>query len=323
MQNLEEKFELLFQNKLSDKDARELLVSLYKKGDSSEDIATAAKIMRKYSIKLDMSDELREKLIDIVGTGGDKSGSFNISTTTALLLSSVGCYVAKHGNRSITSKSGSADVLEELGVNLNLTPKEQVKMLEEVGFCFMFAQNHHPAMKHIMQIRKSIPHRTIFNILGPLTSPAQAKKYLLGVYDFNMIPKMVDALVELGVKDSMVVSSYDGVDEITLSSLTYYSHIINKNIRNGLIDPTKYGFEESELENVLGGDAKVNAAITKNILKGDEKGAKRDVVLLNGAMALMVERGMSPKEAVSLLRESISSGKAWAHFEKIKEVSNR
>ncbi|NOZ90872.1 MAG: anthranilate phosphoribosyltransferase, partial [Epsilonproteobacteria bacterium] len=180
--DIKEQFEKLFANKLSTNDARELLIELYKKGETSEDIATVASIMRENSIKLPISEELEDRAIDIVGTGGDKSGSFNISTTVSLLLASLGSIVAKHGNRSITSNSGSADVLEALGINLNLTPSQQVKMLEESGFCFIFAMNHHPAMKHIMPIRKSIEHRTIFNILGPLTNPAGAKKYLLGVF---------------------------------------------------------------------------------------------------------------------------------------------
>ncbi|WP_457560112.1 anthranilate phosphoribosyltransferase, partial [Caminibacter sp.] len=169
---MREMFERLFENKLSEEEARNFLIELYEKGESAEDIKNAAEVMREHSIKLPVSEELREKLIDIVGTGGDKSNSFNISSTTALLISSLGSYVAKHGNRSITSKSGSADMLEALGINLNLTPENQVKMLEEVGFTFIFAINHHPAMKHIMPIRKSLNHRTIFNILGPLTNPA-------------------------------------------------------------------------------------------------------------------------------------------------------
>ena len=180
--SIKKEFEKLFANELATEDARELLIKLYKKGETSEDIATVASIMREHSIKLPISKELQEKSIDIVGTGGDKSGSFNISTTVSLLLASLGSVVAKHGNRSITSNSGSADVLETLGVNLNLTPTQQLRMLEETGFCFIFAMNHHPAMKHIMPIRKSIDHRTIFNILGPLTNPAGAKKYLLGVF---------------------------------------------------------------------------------------------------------------------------------------------
>ncbi|MEO1958862.1 MAG: anthranilate phosphoribosyltransferase, partial [Nautiliaceae bacterium] len=189
-----EKFEALFKNKLSQEEAREFLIKLYNKKESPKEIAIAAEIMRKYSIKLPLSKEIQEKLIDIVGTGGDKSNSFNISSTTALLISSIGSIVAKHGNRSITSKSGSADMLEALGININLPPSKQVRMLEEVGFTFIFAINHHPAMKHIMPIRKSIPHRTIFNLLGPLTNPANAKKYLLGVYSPEFLELFAGAL---------------------------------------------------------------------------------------------------------------------------------
>ncbi len=172
----EEQFRKLFDNNLSTNEARDFLISLYKKGESATDIALSASIMRQHSIKLPISKILQNNSIDIVGTGGDKSGSFNISSTVSLLLSSIGSVVvAKHGNRSITSNSGSADLLEELGINLNLSPENQVKMLEECRFCFIFAINHHPAMKHIMPIRKSIEHRTIFNLLGPLTNPAGAK----------------------------------------------------------------------------------------------------------------------------------------------------
>ncbi|MEA3456143.1 MAG: anthranilate phosphoribosyltransferase, partial [Campylobacterota bacterium] len=205
--NTQEQFEKLFDNKMAESEARDFLISLYEKGESAEDIAAAAYVMREHSVKLPLSHELREKSIDIVGTGGDKSGSFNISSTVSLLLASMGSIVAKHGNRSITSNSGSADLLEALGINLNLSPENQVKMLEETGFCFIFAMNHHPAMKHIMPIRKSIDHRTIFNLLGPLTNPSGARKYLLGVFDPAYIQVMAKALLELGVKRAHVVSS--------------------------------------------------------------------------------------------------------------------
>ncbi len=197
---MREHFEKLFKNELSPNEAREFLIDLYNRGESGEEIAIASSIMRDHSIKLPISDDLKSKIIDIVGTGGDRSGTFNISTTVSLLLASIGSYVAKHGNRSITSRSGSADLLESLGINLNLTPKQQVKMLEESRFCFMFAINHHPAMKHIMPVRKSIEHRTIFNLLGPLTSPAGAKKYLLGVFSPEYIEKMATALIRLNIK---------------------------------------------------------------------------------------------------------------------------
>ncbi len=316
-------FEKLFNNELSEQEARDFLVELYKKGESSEDIANAANVMREHSIKLPVSKELQDELIDIVGTGGDKSGSFNISTTTSLLLAASGAKVAKHGNRSITSKSGSADVLEALGINLNLEPKKQVKMVEEVGFTFIFAINHHPAMKHIMPIRKSLSHRTIFNILGPLTNPAGAKKYLLGVFSSDFIERMANALVHLDAKRAFVVSSEDGMDEISISAPTQFAYVEQGRVSKGVINPQEHGFKLAPKEAILGGDAKENAKITHSILSGEEKGAKRDVVLLNGAYALFAEgKARDIKEGIEILEYTLDSKKAKEHLEKIVEVSN-
>ncbi|QCT94651.1 anthranilate phosphoribosyltransferase [Caminibacter mediatlanticus TB-2] len=320
---MKEMFERLFNNELSEDEAREFLISLYEKGESPEDIKIAAEVMREKSIKLPVSKELQDKLIDIVGTGGDKSNSFNISSTTALLVSSIGSYVAKHGNRSITSKSGSADMLEALGINLNLTPQNQVKMLEEVRFTFIFAINHHPAMKHIMPIRKSIPHRTIFNILGPLTNPAGAKKYLLGVFSTDFVEKIASALMLMDVKSAMVVSSFDGMDEISIADKTKAIYYDGIRLRDMIIDPKTYGFFGSK-EDLIGGDAKENAKITRGILSGEIKGPKRDAVLLNSAAALMVDGKVnSIEEGIKLSKEAIDSGKAIKHLEKIIEVSNK
>lgn len=319
-----EMFEKLFQNELSQEAAKEFLVELYKKGESGSDIAAAASVMREHSIKLPVSEGLQEQLIDIVGTGGDKSGSFNISTTVSLLLAATGAKVAKHGNRSITSKSGSADVLEALGVNLNLSPKQQVQMLEEVGFTFIFAINHHPAMKHIMPIRKSLDHRTIFNILGPLTNPAGAKKYLLGVFSPEFIERIADALVELGAKRAFVVSSQDGMDEISISAPTEFAYVEANRVTRGIIDPQTHGFELAPKEAILGAEAAENAIITRGVLSGEIRDAKRDIVLLNGAYALFTDGGARDiKEAIEILEESIESQKAIKHLEKIIEVSNK
>ena len=318
-----EMFEKLFNNELSEDEARDFLVELYKKGESSSDIANAASVMRKYSIKLPVSKELQDELIDIVGTGGDKSGSFNISTTVSLLLAASGSKVAKHGNRSITSNSGSADVLEALGINLNLDTAKQVKMLQEVGFTFIFAINHHPAMKHIMPIRKSLSHRTIFNILGPLTNPAGARKYLLGVFSPEFIEKIANALIELDVKRAYVVSSQDGMDEISISAPTEFAYVEEGKVSKGIINPEAHGFKLAPKEAILGGDAKENAKITLDILSGKEKGAKRDIVLLNGAYALFSDgRARDIKEAIEILDYTIASKKAKEHLEKIIEVSN-
>ncbi len=318
-----EKFEKLFNNELSSDEARQFLIDLYEKGETAEEIAIAASVMREHSVKLPISDELREKAIDVVGTGGDKSGSFNISTTVALLLASMGKTVAKHGNRSITSNSGSADLLEALGINLNLSPQQQVEMLEKTGFCFIFAVNHHPAMKHIMPIRKSIEHRTIFNLLGPLTNPAGAKKYLLGVFHPDYIERMANALLELDITRAFVVSSNDGMDEISLATTTPFAYVEGGKISKGLINPSEYGFKMASKEEILGGSAVENAVITREIFAGVEKGAKLDIVLLNTAFALFADGGVRDmKEAFDMARDAIDSGKAIKHLEYMVEVSN-
>ncbi len=314
----------LFNNEMSSEEARDFLKSLYKKGESAKDIAAAVEVMRDYSVKLPLPEELREKAIDIVGTGGDKIGSFNISTTVSLLLASMGAVVAKHGNRSITSKSGSADVLEALGVKLNLSVDKQIKMLEETGFCFIFAMNHHPAMKHIMPVRKSLEHRTVFNIMGPLTNPAGAKRYLMGVFSPDFIEKMAKTLQIVGATKAYVVSSSDGMDEISISDTTQYALLDNKEISTGVIDPREHGFKLYPQSEILGGDAKTNSKITKGILSGEISGAKRDIVLLNASYALLADdMARDIKEALEMSREAIESGKASKHLKKIVEVSQK
>jgi anthranilate phosphoribosyltransferase len=320
---IREQFEKLFNNELTTEDARQFLIDLYEKGETAEEIAIAASVMREHSVKLPMTDELKEKAIDVVGTGGDKSGSFNISTTVALLLASMGKTVAKHGNRSITSNSGSADLLEALGINLNLTPAQQVEMLEKTGFCFIFAINHHPAMKHIMPIRHSIEHRTIFNLLGPLTNPAGAKKYLLGVFHPEFIERMAGALLELDITRAFVVSSNDGMDEIALATTTPFAYVEGGKVSMGLIKPTDFGFRMAGKGEILGGTAVENAMITREIFAGVEKDAKLDIVLLNAAFALFVDGAVKDmQEALDMVRECISSGKATKHLEHMIKVSN-
>ncbi len=321
---IREKFEKLFKGELEINEAREFLIDLYRVGESAKDIAIASSIMREYSIKLPISKKLQDRAIDIVGTGGDKSGSFNISTTVSLLLSSLDLVVAKHGNRSITSNSGSADLLEALGVNLNLTPDKQVKMLEEIGFTFIFAINHHPAMKHIMPIRKSIEHRTIFNILGPLTNPAGAKKYLLGVFSSDYIEKMAQALVELDTKRAFVVSSRDGMDEISLSTVTDFAYIEDKRVSKGVIDPEEFGFKLAPKEAILGGDATINAEITRDIFSDSATDAQRDIVILNAGYALFADgKARDMQEAFEMAKEAIESKRALKHLDYIVKVSNQ
>jgi anthranilate phosphoribosyltransferase len=317
-----EQFERLFNNDMETEEARTFLIELYKKGETPGEIATAASIMRGHSIKLPISEALREEAIDVVGTGGDKSGSFNISTTVSLLLASLGSVVAKHGSRSITSNSGSADVLEALGVNLDLSPEQQIEMLEETGFCFIFAMNHHPVMKHLMPIRKSIEYRTIFNILGPLTNPAGARKYLLGVFSPDFIERMAKALLELDVKRAFVVSSDDGMDEISLATTTQFAYVEGGIISHGVIDPKAFGFKLAPKEAILGGDAEYNAQITRDIFSGKEQGAKRDIIILNAGFAIFADgKARDIQEAFDMAREGLDSGKAAKHLEVIAKYS--
>ncbi len=316
-------FERLFRGEMDEKEARELLVKMAERGESAEEIAAAAEVMRANSVKLPVPEDLREELIDNCGTGGDKSGSFNISTTVSLLLAGAGSKVAKHGNRSITSRSGSADMLEALGIRLDLTPKQQVQMLQECGFAFIFAVLHHPAMKFIMPIRKSIPHRTIFNILGPLSNPAGVEKQLIGVFDPEYVPKMAEALKKLGSRRAMVVSSLDGLDEISVSDRSEAVMLERGALEKITIDPAEFGIERASFDEIKGGDAAENAKITRSILSGETKGAKRDIVLINAAAALIVDgKARDFEDGLQIARETIDSGRAKEALEKIVKVSN-
>jgi len=316
------KFDDIFENRLPEDEVKEYLIELYERGESAAEIAAAASAMRDHLVPLQVPYHLKELLIDNCGTGGDKSNSFNVSTTVSLLLAACGCMVAKHGNRSITSNSGSADMLEALGMNLSITSHKLVDMLEETGFVFMFAINHHPAMKYIMPIRKSLPHRTIFNILGPLSNPASVPKQLIGVFSKDYINKIAEALNMLDTKKATVVSSNDGMDEISISDITYATSLDNGRIEDFVIDPQSYGLKLSPKEEILGGDAKDNAVITRDILMGKEKGAKLDIVLINAAAALVVDgKARDIKEGIEIARDAILSGKAKEKLEQIIKIS--
>ena len=317
-----EQFDALFNNKLETEEAKNLLVTLYERGESFEEIAAAAKVMRAHSIKLNVTEDLKESIIDIVGTGGDMCGTFNISTTTSIVLASLGCMVAKHGSGSATSLSGSADVLKALGLNLALNTERQVKMLQECGFVFMFAMNHHPCMKHIMPIRKSLNHRTIFNMLGPLANPAGASKQMIGIFHVDYIERFAKALQLLGTKKSIVLSSMDGLDEVSICSPTRLIKIENNLLEYNEIDPQSLGFTLAPLEAIKGGDSVTNADITRKILQGTDKGPKRDIVVLNGACALMVDnRARDMKEGIEMMNEALDSKKAWDKLSEIIRLS--
>jgi anthranilate phosphoribosyltransferase len=318
------KFDDIFENRLPVDEVKEYLIELYERGETAAEIAGAASAMRDHMIPLPVHYDLKEKLIDNCGTGGDKSNSFNISTTVSIVLAACGCYVAKHGNRSITSKSGSADMLEALGMNLNLNLENSAKILEETGFTFMFAQNHHPAMKYIMPIRKSIPHRTIFNILGPLSNPATVSKQLIGVFDKSYINKLAYAMDMLDTKRSMIVSSNDGMDEISISDITYATSLYNGKIEDFEINPEDYGIPMSDKQEIIGGDAAYNAKLTSDILSKKLVGSKLDIVLLNAAAALIVdEKARDFKDGIDMAKGAIMSGAAKEKLAQIIRVSNQ
>jgi anthranilate phosphoribosyltransferase len=232
--------------------------------------------------------------------------------------------VAKHGSRSVTSKSGSADMFEELGVRLDLSIEKSARLLEESGFTFMFAQNHHPAMKFIMPVRKTIPDKTIFNILGPLTNPAGAKKSLLGVFNKAFVPKIAEALRINGAVSTMVVSSEEGMDEISISDITYASRLKDGVVNEFIIDPQEYGIRRVPLKAILGGDAKENAQILYNIFDGKSTDAQRDIVLINAASALMVD-GLARdiQDGLEMAQMAITTRKAKEKLKQIIEISNK
>ncbi|KLE07002.1 anthranilate phosphoribosyltransferase [Aliarcobacter butzleri] len=318
------KFDDIFENKLSQEEIREYLLNLYEVGETASQLAGAASAMREHLIPLPISEELRQKSIDVVGTGGDKSYSFNISSTVSILLSACGCYVAKHGNRSVTSKSGSADMLEALGMNLNLSLENTAKMLEETGFAFMFAANHHPTMKYITPVRKTIPHRTIMNIVGPLSNPAGVEKQVIGVFDKSYINKIAAALDILDSKRAMILSSNDGMDEISVSDITHATLLLNGKITDIEINPENYGIPLSSKEDIVGEGPEFNAKLTRDILSKKIVGAKLDIVLLNAAAALIVdEKARDFKDGIDMAKEAIISGAAQNKLEQIIKVSKQ
>jgi len=318
-------FTRLFAHEMSDTEMRAFLSAMrLDEATPVEAIAAAATVMRSNAIALPVADELRPELLDVVGTGGDKIGSFNISSTVALLCASMGSYVAKHGSRSITSKSGSADMFEALGVRLDLDIHQSAKLLEESGFTFMFAQNHHPAMKFIMPVRKSIPDKTIFNILGPLTNPAGVQKIMLGVFDKAFVPKLAQALKINNVRSAMVVSSRERMDEISISDISYAARVREDKIEEYTIDPRDFGIEQQPLASIVGGDAEENAQILHNIFNNSATQAQRDIVLINAANAFIVDgKARDIQDGLEIANEALVSGKAKEKLAHIIKVSQK
>ena len=289
------------------------------KAETIDEITGCAAAMRDAAVKFENDLDLFE----IVGTGGDNSNSFNISTTSAMVIAASGIKVAKHGNRAASSQSGTADCLEALGVNIALDPDKCRKLLEEVGFCFFFAQKYHTSMKYVGPIRKELGFRTVFNILGPLTNPSNPKYHLLGVYDRVLLEPVAEVLMKLGSKRGMVVYGTDKLDEISLSAPTAVCEYKDGWMKNYEITPEQFGFERCTKDDLAGGSPQENAAVTRGILSGEIKGHKRNTVLLNAGASLYIGgKADSMEEGVKLAAELIDSGKALEVLEKLITVSN-
>lgn len=295
------------------------LTALSLKGETIEEITGSAEEMRNHCTRL----EHKMEVLEIVGTGGDGSNSFNISTTAALITAATGVPVAKHGNRAASSKSGAADCLEALGVNIMITPEQSRRILEELGICFLFAQKYHAAMKYVAPVRKELGIRTVFNILGPLANPASASMQVMGVYAEEMLEPMAKVLSNLGVRRGMVVYGLDKLDELSISAPTRICEIENGSFLSYSVTPEQFGMKRCAKEELAGGSPQENARITRAVLSG-EKGPRRDAAVLNAAAAVYVAgRAVDIAEGVMLAEEAIDSGHASEKLEQFIRLSNQ
>jgi anthranilate phosphoribosyltransferase len=294
------------------------LTAMSVKGETIEEITGSAAGMRKHCVRLlhDMD------VLEIVGTGGDHAGSFNISTTSSLVISAAGIPVAKHGNRAASSRSGAADMLEALGVNIAAAPEQSLSLLKSIKLCFLFAQNYHIAMRYVAPVRKELGMRTIFNILGPLVNPAGANIELLGVYEEELVEPMAHVLSKLGVKNALVVFGRDGLDEISMSAPTSVCELRGGRFTNYVIEPEEFGFTRCKKSDLAGGSPAENAKITRAVLSG-EKGPRRDAVVINSAAAIYIASdSLDMPEAIKIAEETIDSGKAFRQMEDFIRLSN-
>ncbi|MDY3249395.1 MAG: anthranilate phosphoribosyltransferase [Candidatus Choladocola sp.] len=296
------------------------LTALAMKGETIDEITASAAGMRSHCLKL-----LHEMdVLEIVGTGGDGSNSFNISTTAAMVIASAGVPVAKHGNRAASSKSGAADVLESLGVKITVPPQKSAEMLNKINICFLFAQNYHIAMKYVAPIRKELGIRTVFNILGPLSNPAGANMELMGVFDESLVEPLAQVMNNLGVTRGMVVYGQDKLDEISMSAPTTVCEIRDGAFRSYVLTPEQFGYERCRKDDLKGGTPKENAEITKSILNGTERGPKRQAVCLNAGAALYIAgKAESVEEGVRIAEQQIDSGAAMKVLEDFIRESNQ
>lgn len=307
----------IMEGKSTDAQIGAFLTALRLKGETIAEITGAAKVMREKALSIKAPDGT----VDTCGTGGDMAQTFNISTTAAFVVAGAGIPVAKHGNRSVSSRSGSADVLQALGVNIELPPEKVEKCLGEVGFGFLFAPIFHGAMKYASGPRREIGIRTVFNILGPLTNPAGAKYQVIGVYSSDLTETIANVLGNLGCHHAFVVHGEDGLDEITITGKTRISELEGGKVESYFIDPTDFGLKPGKIEDLVGGDAKENAEITTKILKG-ETGPKRDIVLLNASAAIVASgKAKDLRKGIAIAEKSIDSGMAFRKLEEIKEAT--
>ena len=317
---IEEIMMIIMSGEASREDISAFLLGLRAKGPTVDEITGAAKIMRKNVVGINTK---HKDVLDTCGTGGDKKGTFNISTVSALVIAGAGGVVAKHGNRSVSSNCGSACVLEALGVNLEVGQEHIQECLDEIGVAFLFAQKLHPAMKHVAPVRKELGVETIFNILGPLTNPANATHQLMGVYSRDYVEPLALVLKNLGLKRSMVVHGSDGLDEITTTGKTFISEWDGQEVASYDIDPEELGISLAKSEDLKGGELEDNVKIFKEIL-GGVRGPKRDIVLVNSAYGLYVsEKVPSIQAGMELARESIDSGKANKKLQDLVTFTNR
>ena len=311
--------QVIMSGQASDIQISALLTALRMKGETSTEITGFAQIMRDYAVKFNCDSE---QLIDTCGTGGDRKGTFNVSTTVAFVLAGAGLAVAKHGNTGVSSPCGSADVLSALGIHVNLLPEAVATIIKELNIGFLYAPTFHKAMKYAAGPRKELGFRTIFNLLGPLTNPANANCQLIGVYEAALTQKIGEALQGLGVRRAMVVHSFDGMDEISTIVPTRVTEVRDDEIRSYVLEPAHYGFTGGSAEDYLGGTPEDNAEIIVAILNG-QLGAKRDIVLFNAAAALLVaDKVESLEEGIVLAAASIDSGAALAKLEALRSASN-
>ncbi|MFH0932823.1 MAG: anthranilate phosphoribosyltransferase [Nitrospirota bacterium] len=308
----------IMEGRATDAQIGAFLTALRMKGETIEEITGAARIMREKAITI----KAPEGVLDTCGTGGDMSYTFNISTTASIVVSACGVPVAKHGNRSVSSQSGSADVLDALGIKIDLPPEKVEECLFKTGFGFLFAPLFHPAMKYAIGPRREMGMRTVFNILGPLTNPAGAKRQLLGVFTDSLTETLAKVLGNLGAVDAMVVHGKDGLDEISISAKTKASRFKDGKVENFFISPEDFGIERRKSDSIRGGNKEENASITLSILHG-ERGPRRDIVMMNSAAALMVSgKAGDFMTAFAMAEDAIDSGRASKKLEEVKRVSN-